>query len=268
MLWDHVRAGFSDELAKIKTAAVDLRGLSPETLLAQQPPQPMMTVGYDKAKAILDRASMLKTAGSRHVQRALPTQPGIGKLIHQGDDSANERAKSVAGYGLAGIGTAKAVHGLYSSAPQVHEMMRDPALSAAQRFKTEHFVNNLGHGMMLGGAALGMGYGALRAHQKRKAKLQAQNPKTMTKLSAAKCSRCGETTHLGKSTSFTEEGQQKVLCPHCAGKVKQSTMTSPAHQLKAAQQTSKPSMAPSAAGPSTTSQIGGSLIGRKFVPGA
>jgi hypothetical protein len=215
MLWEHIRAGLFDELAKI--AAVDLRGLSPETLMAQQPPQPMMTVGYDKAKNILDRAEMMKTAASRQVQRAFPNQPGIGKLVHQGDDSTSEKAKGVLGYGAAGAGTAGLIHKGITMIPGVHESMRHHNLSQKAKYLAEHRVNNIGAGLMLGGTAAGLGYGAYRAHKKAK----------MTKT---------------------------------------SNLSTPGLQLKASSQVGKPSIAPSASGPSTTTQIGGSLIGRKFVP--
>jgi hypothetical protein len=224
MLWEHVKAGLFDELAKI--SAVDLRGLAPETLMAQQPPQPMMTEGYNKAKAILDRAQMMKISAvsrsSRQVQRALPGQPGLGKMINQGDNSTSERAKSVVGYGLAGASTGGLLHKGYSMLPHVHESLRKPGMTDAAKYMAEHKVNNLGFGLMAGGAALGTGYGAYRAHKKAQ---QARMTKT-------------------------------------------SNLSTPGMQLKGTQQVGKPSMAPHVSGPSATSQIGGSLIGRKFTPGA
>lgn len=230
MNWDYVRAGLFDELEKI--SAIDTRGLSPETMMAQQAPQPMQTVGYDKARTILDRAQMNKTAAVRKsrdervAQRAFPTNPGMGKMMHQGDNSATEQAKGIAGYGLAGVGTAGVGHKYYSTRPSVHAAMRNPDVgTAATRFAAEHRVNNLGNKMMLGGAALGVGYGAYRAHKKAQQAKQAQ----MTKL---------------------------------------SNLSSPGMQLKGTQQVAKPQMSPSSAGPSINSQIGGSLIGRKGVPGA
>ena len=172
MDWVHVQLGLFDELAKI--AAVDLRGLSPETLMAQQPPEPMMTVGYDKAKAILDRAQMMKTAASRQIQRALPQRPGLGKLVHQGDDSSNERAKSVAGYGLAGASTGGLLHKVYSSQDKIHAGMRAPGIHPDAKYLAERANNTLGRHLMVGGAALGAGYGLYRAHQKAKARDQMQ----------------------------------------------------------------------------------------------
>ena len=221
MNWEVIRAGLFDELAKI--AAVDLRGLSPETVLAQQPPEPMMTEGYNKAKAILDRAQLVKTSASRELQRALPTKVGLQKMVHQGDDSTPERVKSVAGYGMAGLGTAGALDKVYQSMPGVFaaKEQMDPAGRAAARIA----ANNVTRRSLLTGAALGTAYGIHRIHKKAKDARAA----AMTKV---------------------------------------STLGSPGIQLKATQQVAKPSMAPSVSGPSINSQIGGSLIGRKGVPGA
>lgn len=222
MNWELVRNGLFDELEKI--GAIDTRGVSAEVALAQQAPAPMQTVGYDKARTILDRAQMNKTAAKksrdeRLVSRALPTNVAASKLMHQGDNSTSEKAKSVAGYGLAGVGTAKALHGVGSTLPRVHNAMRNPAIDGATRFAVEHRVNNIGNRMMLGGAALGTAYGAYRAHKK-------------------------------------------------SQMAKMATLVSPGMQLKGAQQTAKPSVSPSSSGPSINTQIGGSLIGRKGIPGA
>lgn len=197
-----------------------------------QPPPPMETPGFDKARDILSRVAQTKTAAakrqSERVQRALPMQPGIGKLTHQGDNSAPEQAKSVAGYGIAGLGTGKALHSAYSSMPKVFEgMNRLPgeANAVAQRASRIH-NNAVGRNLMMGGAAAGALYGGYRAVKKsRDAKMAKQG--TIVKL---------------------------------------SSITTPALQLKASKQVGKAKVTPSAHGPSTTTQIRGQLIGRKGIP--
>ena len=224
MNWDGTRTGFFNELAKI--AEFSLRGLSPETVMEKsQPPPPMETPGFDKARNILARASQTKTAASRHVQRVLPLQPGIGKLTHQGDESSPEQAKSVAGYGLAGLGTGGALHKAYSSMPKVYESMNRP-MSDAAKFTAGARNNAIGNKLMLGGAAVGAGYGAYRAHKKSQ-RAQMDKKGTMTKL---------------------------------------STLLSPAIALKASKQVGKLKVTPSAHGSNITTQIRGQLIGRKGTP--
>lgn len=55
-----LKKGFFDELRKI--SAVNLNGLSPETLLSQKPPDPMETPGSKKALDVLDLAAVKKMA--------------------------------------------------------------------------------------------------------------------------------------------------------------------------------------------------------------
>jgi len=180
MNWAPLLDGMSDELGKI--AEFNLRGVSPQTVIEKgQPAPPMETPGFDKARDILTRASMAKTAASRHVRRALPLQPGVGKLTHQGDDSANEKAKSVAGYGLAGLGTGGALHKAYSMVtPGVYEGMHHPDLSAMQKYTAGMKNNRIGAGLAVGGTALGAGYGLYRQHQKAQASKKAEMVKTST----------------------------------------------------------------------------------------
>ena len=225
MNWEAIRLGLVDELTKI--SEFNLKGLSPERVMeSSQPPPPMETVGFDKARNILGRASQVKTAARRQserVQSALPTQPGIGKLVHQGDTSAPEQAKSIAGYGLAGLGTGGALHKAYSSMPGAYSAMNNPAISATKRFAAGAANTAIGRNLMLGGAAAGGLYGGYRALKKRQMSKQG----TMTKL---------------------------------------STLTSPGMALKASKQVGKIKVAPSAKGPSTTTQIRGQLIGKKGIP--
>jgi hypothetical protein len=164
MNWDALRSGFLDELEKI--SAISTRGLSTETVLGAEDPPPMETAGFQKARDILNRAQMMKTGASRQVQRAFPNQPGLGKMVHQGDNSTPEQAKSVAGYSLAGIGAGTAAHRLYSTQDKVHASMRAPNLSAKAKYVAERANNRLGHGLMVGGALAGAGYGTYRAIKK------------------------------------------------------------------------------------------------------
>lgn len=166
MDWASTRAGFLDELVKI--SEVDLRGLSPEAAMGSAPP-PAENMGFQKARAILDLAasSQEKTAAPK-VRRALATgHPGIGKLMDQGDSSANERAKSVAGYGLAGAGAGKVVSELGTRSPWASRWAgQNPARLA--------HLGHIGWGAMAGGTALGAGYGLYRQHQKAKQRMMAK----------------------------------------------------------------------------------------------
>lgn len=92
-----------------KEAQVDLRGLSPETVMQNsQPPAPMETPGYSKAKAIMDMASQIKTASTK----AGPvTLPQIEKLLekHKEDDRATSDKARLARYVGAGAGAGSLV---------------------------------------------------------------------------------------------------------------------------------------------------------------
>jgi hypothetical protein len=91
-------------------------------------------------------------------------------MVNQGDDSLNEKAKSVAGYGLAGLGTGGALHKAYSSIPSVHESVRHHSIKDEAKWLAEAKLNNIGNKLMVGGALVGLGYGANRLRQKAKAK--------------------------------------------------------------------------------------------------
>jgi hypothetical protein len=225
MNWDRIVVGFLDELEKV--AAFNTSGLSPETVMEKsQPPPTMETVGFNKARDILGRASQMKTAASKEIQRALPNQPGVGKLIHQGDDSAPEQAKSVAGYGLAGLGTGAAVHKAYSTLPHAYDAIHKPGVSDGAKYLAGKSQNAIGRNLMLGGAAAGVAYGGYRAVKKHMAQPAQVKQGTITKL---------------------------------------STLTSPSMALKASKQVGKIKVAPSRTGPNITTQIRGQLVGRKGV---
>lgn len=199
MLWEHVRAGLFDELEKI--SAVDLRGLAPETLMAQQPPQPMMTEGYNKAKAILDRAQMNKTAAasraSRKVQQAFPNQPGIGKMVNQGDNSTNEKIKSVAGYGLAGLGTGKVLSELGTGSPWA-QRWKTTATSPQALAQRAGRLGSMGWGATVAGGATGLWYGLYRQHQKARAQM-AKTSNIATPGMQLKASQQVAKPHIGPS---------------------------------------------------------------------
>lgn len=271
--------GFLDELEKV--SAFNTMGLAPETVLEKsQPPPPMETAGFEKARNILERAAQTKTAASRQIQRALPGQPGIGKLTHQGDNSQPEQVKSVAGYGLAGLGAGAAVHKAYSSAPSIHAAMSHPDLSAAQRFASSARVNNIGHKMMLGGAAAGAGYGVYRAVKKSRMAKQAMSPdaKMLAAMGATGLAAggLGFGAGLKKGRKETAEaismaqshGSDPKRWPLSKKAVieKTATIASPALALKASKQVGKARVTPSASGPSINTQIRGQLIGKKGTP--
>ena len=66
-----------------KLAEISLRGISPETVIQNsQPPEPMETPGYSKAKAILEMASQTKTADARiPLPTVRPSAPGISLRV-------------------------------------------------------------------------------------------------------------------------------------------------------------------------------------------
>lgn len=187
MDWSVIRHSFIDELEKI--AEFNLSGLSPENVMkGSTPPPPMETVGFSKARDILGRAQMTKESGTKQVKRMLPTNPAIGKLTHQGDDSSSEKAKSVAGYGLAGLGASKAIHGLGASMPSVYHATEHPSLDPHVRFANKARLNAVGHGMMLGGTALGLGYGIHRQRVKAKQRAAEMSKTSMTPGTSLKAS--------------------------------------------------------------------------------
>lgn len=122
MDWGRAHASFLEELEKI--AEVSLAGLSPKTLLAQQPAPPMQTPGLAKTMAILDRAEMLKTAAKKKrkapdVDAARHVVPGISALAGASKDEPKgkyDSAKSGVLHGLAGLTGGSAV-GEFASGP-------------------------------------------------------------------------------------------------------------------------------------------------------
>jgi len=103
---ESVMSSFYDELEKIST--VSLSGLSPETVLTASQPQPMPTPGLDKARQILEKAELYKTAARRKqtgIQNpslpqfqtlARPVQPGMSKT----DKALSGGAHVVGGMGV------------------------------------------------------------------------------------------------------------------------------------------------------------------------
>jgi hypothetical protein len=122
-----------------------------------------------------------KTASARKAA-IRSVQPGLGKLTHQGDDSAPEAAKSVAGYGLAGAGTAGTLH-------KFHQLNDYAALNHPNRAKAYSAgakSARMGARMMAGGAAVGAAYGGYRALKKRRDAQQQVKVSTVLSPGAAK----------------------------------------------------------------------------------
>lgn len=148
--------GFLDELEKV--SAFNTVGLSPETVLEKsQPPPPMETPGFEKARNILDRAAQMKTAAVD-----VKFRQG-GALTKPKDDSSAESAKSVGGYALAGGGAGK----------MLADFTHGATIGNPQKFRK---VVHKGTGI---GIAAGAAYGVHRAIQRKKAK-QATIVKTAT----------------------------------------------------------------------------------------
>jgi len=211
MNWDGTTVGFLDELVKI--AAFNTRGLSPETVMAgSQPPPPMETAGFNKARDILGRASQTKTA-SRHL-RGSGTAVGLPQVQRMTNaDNSNSgvagQATSLAGHTLAGAGAGR-LAGWASQGPKMMEA-------------------GAAHSRQWKGMAAGAGLGAA--------------------------------SYAAKKWQQRSQGPEKK-----ATIVKTATLSSPGMALKASKQVGKLKVTPSAAGPSTTTQIRGQLIGRKGTP--
>lgn len=198
MNWEHAHAGLLDELSKI--ADVSLDGLSPETILERgNPPPPMETPGYDKAKAILDRVQMSKSAGRRKASDFGTGMPEFNRLSRpmQPGMTGTDKALSAGGHVVGGMGIGKLMaeysHGLKGAKPS-------PRMGAAA--------------MTAGGAIGGARFLQKRLQERRMAKTAAFSP--ALQLKAAK--------QVGGFKNSIHEGKN------------------------------------------ITSQIRGSLIGRKFVP--
>jgi len=154
MNWNSARQGLTDELVKIST--FNLNGLSPETVLeGSQPPPPMETAGFTKARDILSRASQAKTAAVDVKFRQ------AGALTTPKDSSTAESAKSVGGYALAGGGAGR----------MLSDFAHGPVASNAANLRK---VVHTGTGV---GLAAGAAYGIHRAIQRKK---QATIVKTAT----------------------------------------------------------------------------------------
>lgn len=265
--------GFLDELEKV--SAFNTMGLSPETVLEKsQPPPPMESVGFEKARNILDRAAQMKTAAVD-----VKFRQG-GALTKPKDDSGAESAKSVGGYALAGGGAGKMLAD-FSHGPAVHNV---------EKFRK---VVHKGTGI---GLAAGAAYGVHRAIQRKKAK-QATIVKTAKKdvpystgeraalLAGAigtGATSLNEARHLVKGTNSNHGYLGYLSVPlavgavalkrHMQGKTvqpgmsKKATISTPALALKASKQVGKIKTAPSVAGPSINTQIRGQLIGKKGTP--
>ena len=106
----------------------------------------------------------------------LPSQPAIGKLTHQGDDSTSEKAKSVAGYGAAGagLGTVVGKHVLESPWSNKWRQGKSFTEGAARDLR----MKNLGWGSMVAGTVGGLAYGAHRQKVKARQRKEAEMVKT------------------------------------------------------------------------------------------
>ena len=189
MNWDAARAGFEDELFKI--ADVNLRGLSAETVMkASQPPPAMETPGFQKARDILGRASMMKTSASRHVTGSGSALglPQIQRMkdADQKDPSLAGRATSLAGHTGAGAGVGRMV-GFMAHGPHLTEANKK-SLHSKQWYGTA-----IGAGV---GAASYLGRKAYQGHQaKKKAEL--------TKLSTSPAQSLKATQQVGGMRTTT-----------------------------------------------------------------
>lgn len=164
MYWDGIITGLSDELGKI--AEFNLRGISTETIMEKgQPPPPMETPGFDKARNILSMAAQTKTA-SHHV-RGSGTAVGLPQVqrmtnADQKNPGVAGQATSLAGHTLAGAGAGR-LAGWASQGPKMMEA-------------------GAAHSRQWKGMAIGAGLGAAAYGAK---KLQQRNTKQATIVKTA-----------------------------------------------------------------------------------
>jgi len=108
MNWDASMPAFVDELRKI--AGISISGLSPETVLNAPKAEPMETPGLDKARSILAKAEMFKTAAKKKPKPiiagySLPTVSERAPVQRNAWDAV----KPAAGHTLAGMGAGRLI---------------------------------------------------------------------------------------------------------------------------------------------------------------
>jgi hypothetical protein len=172
MFWEGIRNGFFDELEKI--SEINLSGLSPETILKNsQPPPPMETPGYSKARDILQRAEIIKTS--------------------QAEDTVFDRAAKTIGPTLGGMALGKGVG-------ELANVFRPGTLSDEAKRK-----------LMAAGAVLGTAntaYKKVRDYRNRKQLEQPmQKTQEMVKLSSTPAHRLKASKQVGTvGTSVSTAG--------------------------------------------------------------
>jgi hypothetical protein len=107
MDWAAFKRGFDDELQKI--SEVNLSGLSAETLLGYQKPEPMPSAAYEKAQAILAKVQPLSTEKTAKV-RPDRMEPGYDAVLSDKKKQTKSEVKSVGAHVLGGAGAGKFLH--------------------------------------------------------------------------------------------------------------------------------------------------------------
>ena len=166
MDWAALKNGFEDELLKI--GEISLAGLKAETLLNYPEPQIPPSPGYEKAKAILQKAQQYQELSPEEEKVAhigMPDElPKIQVLMRRrkkrGDEPPPgkiEKAKSLGAHTLAGAGAGKFLHSAVESAVQAKKNRWDVYLPTRSRF-----------GAVAAGAGLGAAEWARKEHRKKK----------------------------------------------------------------------------------------------------
>ena len=150
-------------------------------------------------------------------------------MIHsqKNEDDMAEHIKNTAGYGLAGMGIGKSLHALGTTFSPAYKKLEESPDSI--KIPARRLSNNILNKMLVGGSLLGIGYGVHRAIKKHKAAKEADG---MIK-----------TQDMIKKS---ESPGQMLKATSQVGKHKNGIATGPA--------------------PSVKTQLGGSVIGRKFIP--
>lgn len=212
----------------LKTSEVDLRGIKPQTVLdnSQQPP-PFESIGFQKAKAILDATPTQKTAGIRHGQGT--RLPQIQRLTKEDKKDGPppdlvDKAVSVGGHTLAGAGAGRFLtefaHGT---------KLPDPAKFHAAKWK----------GTAIGGA---LGLAGLARKKYRQAKFEKQKTGSSSPGMALKSSQQigRKDTNIGSDSGPSVQQQirsrlmgKKFVAPAMQGEKIASAGEEELHRMKA-----------------------------------
>lgn len=176
MIWEALKAGFDDELAKI--SEVNLAGLSAETILSYPQPEPMPSAAYEKAQEILRKADSYRAQGFDKSSSPRPDMlPQLRRLTRRRDSdpppSKLDKAVGYGGHTLAGTGAAKFVgDAVETGLSAAHTRMQRHG-KPGFKFMNEKFTEGklpARHkaAILAAGAALGVAHKVRKEHRRKK----------------------------------------------------------------------------------------------------